>query len=143
MSASVTRQRWAFPAQVGFVTVAALLGRAVDWRAVVPMPDGLLHVLGFFLLTLGMCHALTTWSPDSPRALRSLAAGSFCLSLGAVDEWLQSWEPGRTSDLQDLAFDCGGILIALALASLPYSNRPLPRAHHAETSHPSGFPDSA
>ncbi|MBU6162635.1 MAG: VanZ family protein [Myxococcales bacterium] len=143
MNAAPIWQRWALPTQVALVALAIGIGRAVDWPAAAPIPDGLLHVVGFFLLTLAICHALKSWSPASPRLLRAIAAGSFGVSLGAMDEWLQSWEPGRTSDLRDLAFDCGGILIALALAAVPRRKRPLPRADHAETSHPSGFPDSA
>lgn len=127
--------------QIVLLVAVTLFGRAVELRARVPVPDWLLHLVGFFLLTRLALRLLAAWAPGSPLTWRMITAAPLCVSLGALDEWLQSWDAGRTSDLEDLAFDCGGILIALAVTYLTHRNNAAPRAPDEETSQRTGTPD--
>jgi VanZ family protein len=126
--------------QIVLLVAVTLFGRAAELRARLPVPDWLLHLLGFFLLTRLALRLLEAWAPGSPLHLRMITAAALCVSLGALDEWLQSWDSGRTSDLVDLAFDCGGILIALAVTYLAHRHHSAPRAPDEETSQRTGSP---
>lgn len=84
--------------------------------------DKLLHVIEYSGLGVVVARALTGQFPRASRTLAGSTAWSFALASGAIDEWIQSYAPLRTSDLADLAADALGaaigVLFWLALDAL-------------------------
>jgi len=80
--------------------------------------DKLLHLGAFAVLggaaTIGLRRALTL-RPGAAAALGALCSAAF----GALDEWHQSFVPGRDASLGDLLADAlGAALAAAAIAAL-------------------------
>jgi VanZ family protein len=71
-----------------------------------------LHQAAYFGLTLLLVRALARgrWS-DVTRAT-VLGAWAIAVAYGVTDEWHQSFVPGRSAELRDLAADAMGALLA-------------------------------
>jgi VanZ family protein len=122
--------RWA-----GVAAVVAFLWWSSD-RTPKPQPyDPVMALLGnaaHFVAYFGL--GLAAWLA-APRAMapRRIDAGAwwFAVAHGAFDEWHQSWVPGRTSSLVDLATDAFGGAFAVWLVRR--------RLGGGEASLPAGF----
>lgn len=80
--------------------------------------DKLVHVVLYGVL--GFLVTRAAW--ERPRAWQPVAAAFLgVLVWAALDEWHQSWIPGRSSDLLDLAADALGALAGTAVAALGLS----------------------
>lgn len=80
----------------------------------IPHADKLAHLAAFGLLA-----ALVAWAPRelSPgaRGWLGLLVAAAC---GAIDEWHQSWVPGRSADIADWIADvAGGLVVWLVYRS--------------------------
>lgn len=76
-----------------------------------PGADKLVHVVEYFVLAW-------LWQWAQAPGWRALAlAGLITLAWGALDEWHQTWVPGRDGNLGDFAADAAGGLMALVSAS--------------------------
>jgi len=75
--------------------------------------DKLLHCLAYAVLGLAFLFAL----PPQWRRQRPVQAGCatvlFCLLYGVLDEWHQSFIPGRFSGVDDVAADAAGGVVAV------------------------------
>lgn len=70
--------------------------------------DKVLHMLEYAGLGFIVCRAVVGWFPLAPRPASVVVATLFSIACGAIDEWIQSFAPLRTSDLADLAADALG-----------------------------------
>lgn len=77
--------------------------------------DRIAHFGEYCLLMLLVTFALTAFDPARILRRTLLAAGAFSLAWAILDEFHQSFIPGRFSSLKDIAFDLLGILAAAAL----------------------------
>lgn len=100
------------------VLVAGLLGVGATPAAVglVRPPWDLLAHLGTYAL-LGL---LLGWGFSGRRPL---LASSLAFAVGVIDEAMQIFHPGRHADFADLAADCVGILLAMAVLRLLWGRR--------------------
>jgi VanZ family protein len=100
------------------VLVAGLLGVGATPVAVglVRPPWDLLAHLGTYAL-LGL---LLGWGFSGRRPL---LASCLAFAVGVIDEAMQIFHPGRHADFADLAADCVGILLAMAVLRLLWGHR--------------------
>lgn len=77
--------------------------------------DRIAHFGEYCLLMLLVTFALTAFDPALIVRRTLLAAGAFSLAWAILDEFHQSFVPGRFPSLRDIAFDLLGILAAAAL----------------------------
>ena len=73
--------------------------------------DKIYHIVEFAILVISIAWSLsrirtTKWSPMVLVIAFAIAAG-----YAPVDEWHQSWVPGRDVSLADMAADWGGCLL--------------------------------
>lgn len=77
------------------------------------------HFLSFAVLSVLLCldlllfFSLCPAAPLSPRLLLLLLTLPVCSLLAAVDEWIQSFSPGRATELLDVGVDSLGALCGL------------------------------
>ena len=76
-----------------------------------PTLQNLLHIPLFAVLAWLWQRAL--WQPVPRARLRDLLAIVITVSYGFLDEWHQSFVPGRTASLTDVAFDTLGAFIGV------------------------------
>ncbi|MFQ5515610.1 MAG: VanZ family protein [Myxococcota bacterium] len=50
-----------------------------------------------------------------PQASRVMLCAAFCLGFAVVDEWIQSFVPGRVPALDDVLADASGVAIGIVL----------------------------
>jgi len=72
------------------------------------------HMFLYFVLALLLLAVLSLWTARR----RSLPAAFLCALAAALDEYHQTFVPGRSGELRDVLVDLGGALAALALAKL-------------------------
>jgi VanZ family protein len=77
------------------------------------LPSALLD-FGHIPLFAGLAWA-TLWAVLGPAALRVVWVASLCLAFGVLDEWHQTFVPGRSFSGWDLAADSLGIGIGMAI----------------------------
>lgn len=99
------------PAYVALV-LAVSAWTAPDTAPLGTGSDKWLHALEYGGLTALLARAVALQFPDATRTQIVAAASSFGLSVGALDELLQSFAPLRTSDWADLAADLVGATLA-------------------------------
>ena len=58
---------------------------------------------------------VTLWSFEGAARTRILMAGLICLIFAALDEWHQSFVPGRTSSVSDVGMDLVGITLGMVI----------------------------
>lgn len=92
---------------------------AVDWLLSFFVRKGA-HMFLFFVLTLLVWLALTRFLR---RPHRTTASALISAALAMLDEYHQTWIPGRSGELRDVLVDAAGIVIALALFALPWLAR--------------------
>jgi VanZ family protein len=68
--------------------------------------DKLAHFLAFSALTALL------WAGTAGRM--PLAVIAMVVAVGAIDEWHQSWLPGRSADIYDLLTDMGAAIVVAA-----------------------------
>ena len=76
-----------------------------------PTLQNLLHIPLFAVLAWLWQQAL--WQPVPRARFRDLLAVMITVGYGFLDEWHQSFVPGRTASLTDVAFDSLGALIGV------------------------------
>ncbi|MGZ8376714.1 MAG: VanZ family protein [Gemmatirosa sp.] len=114
MSDPASRRRWVPPA-----VWAAVVVISTSWPnpGVPDVGDGdkVVHLLAYALLAWLIGRAL----PPLARAPRRLAAVLIALVLfAALDEWHQSFIPGRSASVADWCADVAGIVLGLMTAAL-------------------------
>ena len=77
------------------------------------LPSPLLD-FGHIPLFAGLAWA-TLWAVLGPTSLRVVWVASFCLMFGLLDEWHQTFVPGRSFSGWDLAADSLGIGLGIAV----------------------------
>ena len=85
----------------------------------IPLVGNLFHAFEFgvlALLCLPMLPRKDSWVDFSGGFLRVLAG--VCIVFGFLDEWHQSWVPGRSASLLDWGTDVVGIAASLIMAQL-------------------------
>jgi VanZ family protein len=99
---------------LAYLGAVQLLGAQPDFQ--VPMlfanADKAVHVVEYLILGLLLVRAIrATFRAPAPliTALAAVAAG---LCVGAADEFIQSFVPGRMSSVNDLLADATGLLLA-------------------------------
>ena len=73
--------------------------------------QNLLHVPAYAVLAASWCLILPRWREWRVSALIVL----LCVAFGALDEWHQSFIPGRQADLHDLVRDAMGATFGLGI----------------------------
>lgn len=77
------------------------------------------HMLEFFVLGVMIGAAALYLLPRKwKKAYRALTAFLICAAAGAADEWIQTFQPGRSGELIDVARDCAGALVGILCAVL-------------------------
>lgn len=109
--------------------------RVVPWRAGVAvaymvallflssLPGREIARLGLSLFLLNLSHVplfaglawVTLSSFVGPARVRVPLAAGICLLFAVLDEWHQSFVPGRVAALADVLADAGGIVLGIAL----------------------------
>ena len=92
---------------------------------VVPLPgegiDKPLHLIAYLILA-GLV-GLALRARGKGRALAAVLSLAMAAAYGSLDEWHQSWVPGRVASWQDWVADLAGACIgALAVAAAPGFN---------------------
>lgn len=101
----------------GFMALIFLLSAQSDLPAVERVSDKTLHVAAYFVFGLLVLRA--THRGFGPlRAVPALVAMLLALAYGALDEWHQSWVPGRTPSVLDWVADGIGAGLACAAVAL-------------------------
>ncbi|HVR42496.1 MAG TPA: VanZ family protein [Thermoanaerobaculia bacterium] len=80
--------------------------------------DRIAHFGEYALLAFLMVFAMTRFDPARTTARPLVSAALLSAAWGVVDEWHQSWIPGRDSSLKDLGFDALGAVAACAVVGL-------------------------
>jgi VanZ family protein len=80
-----------------------------------PTLQNALHVPAYAILTLAWRWALRAWL-RSPSAC-ALAACAIALVCGVLDEWNQSFVPGRSASLTDIVLNGVGVAVGIGLAA--------------------------
>ena len=70
------------------------------------------HVVGY-----GCMAAAAAWAIGPKAERRLISAAMVALGTAVADEWIQSFSPGRTGQVSDVAIDSVGIALGLALFS--------------------------
>ena len=87
--------------------------RLLHW--VPPSVQNALHVPAYAALTLAWRWALGAWlRTPSAAAFGACVIASAC---GVLDEWNQSFVPGRFASLTDIALDVAGVALGIWLAA--------------------------
>lgn len=81
----------------------------LSWNSIVRK---LAHLLVFGLL------AVLVWRAFYPRRFAMVSAWVFTVVCAALDEWHQSFQPGRTALLSDVVIDACGAGIALFVVQI-------------------------
>lgn len=108
-------------APVALLLVAmAVIGQAGVASGGPPHADKLAHLLEFLLLAVLVTRAVRRDAPAaSPRTVAA-ATVALCVGVGALDEWVQAFQPMRVSDPRDLLADVMGAIAGAALGALIY-----------------------
>jgi len=80
-----------------------------------PSVQNVLHVPAYAALALAWCWALGAWL-RVPVA-RAIGACVVASAYGVLDEWHQSFVPGRYASLTDVTLDVAGALLGIGLAT--------------------------
>ena len=115
------RLAWLLPFAVA-ATLAALSHRST-YPLGIELPHGLdkvAHALAFGALAFALDFALVATRGDLPVYRRHLWVFLAAALYGAVDEWHQSFIPGRDASVGDWLADCAGAALGLAAACLPW-----------------------
>jgi len=103
----------AFFLLAGAIFVEALHGPTIDNR-IIPNLDKMAHVAAFGLLTLLLLRYLRSIGfANGWRIL--LGVGLTITVMGVLDEWVQSFVPGRTASPMDVLADVAGGLVCMFL----------------------------
>jgi hypothetical protein len=94
------------------------LYRLFHW--VPPSVQNALHVPAYAALTLAWRWALGAWLRTSSAA--ALGACAIATACGVLDEWHQSFVPGRYASLTDVVLDVAGVALGIGLAAWISSN---------------------
>jgi VanZ family protein len=94
-----------------------LLSRQENLPRAPLVQDEVVHAGAYCALGL-LCLRATHGGIVRPRLLASLAGLVLTVAYGALDEWHQSWVPGRDPSPFDLLADAAGALAALPLLAL-------------------------
>lgn len=111
LPAAARAARWG-PAIAYMIGNWLVSGTPGDRIGPLPAPDWLLHGLAYFVFGL-LLHFAT-----GHKRLARVMAMAILASYAAVDEWHQSWVPGRTATLPDWLADVAGGGLALSLTGL-------------------------
>lgn len=84
-----------------------------------PTVQNILHVPVYAALAWAWHWALGAWRVAS--STRAIGACAIALAYGVLDEWHQSFVPGRYGSFTDVALDVGGVALGLWLAA--WANR--------------------
>ncbi len=119
----MTRRRpWVWTPAVALAATIAWLSHQPTWpEPLTGWPDELLHALAFGALAVSVFYGLSDGGRRCRRDLLPPAALAAWL-YGAVDEWHQSFVPGRDAAVGDwLADGVGALLGAVALAVVSFA----------------------
>ena len=123
------RQRLAFFAVLTVMTAIFVVSgqpKAYPNDLLWNVPDALqnlLHIPAYALFAATWCLALPRWREWRTGVL----IVALCVAFGALDEWHQSFTPGRHADLHDLLHDAVGAIVGVCLMRCLPST---PRARH-------------
>ena len=89
-----------------------------------PGTDKLVHAILYFVLCWLVWRAFH-YQVSLPMMRNSALLGAFifCVAYGFLDEYHQTFTPGRDSDFYDVIADTGGALLFVAIASLRSRHR--------------------
>jgi VanZ family protein len=94
-----------------------LLSAQSDLPSVEQVSDKTAHVAAYFVFGL-LCLRATHGGIGPLRTGPTLAALALALAYGALDEWHQSWVPGRSPSVLDWVADGVGIGLACGAMAL-------------------------
>jgi VanZ family protein len=80
--------------------------------------DRALHFAVYFGLGILLMFTAAAFATIRRSARAYLPCGAIGVLYGAIDEWHQSFVPGRDPSMIDWAFDAGGVLAAMVLIHL-------------------------
>ncbi len=97
------------------------------------LPGAQVHRLGLSALLLDFAHVplfaglawATLWAVTGPVRVRVAWVAALCLAFAVLDEWHQTFVPGRFFSGWDLAADSLGIGIGIALGLWAWSSQAL------------------
>jgi VanZ family protein len=111
------RAGWPPLAWAALIFWLSSLSRPVPVEVTIPHADKLAHLGAFGVLAALTVRALLALGQGGRRALLvGIAAASL---YGALDEWHQSFVPGRDPDPWDWAADTAGAVLGAAAVGLP------------------------
>jgi VanZ family protein len=86
------------------------------------------HFLGYGILGYLWLRAFTRSLDHTSRLKCALLAIICTFVVASLDEWHQSFSPGRTATFRDVLLDTSGALVLISLAMLTFARRPQQRA---------------
>jgi VanZ family protein len=96
-----------------YLAAISILSHQPALRPPVGAPDWLMHMLEYGGLGALVGRALSS-SPSGLSRSRAMWGAAACAAFGLIDEWHQSFVPGRHAGLEDVAADAFGATVALS-----------------------------
>ncbi len=106
----------AFILLVSAIFIEALHAPTID-DSVIPNLDKIVHALVFGLLAFLLLKSLHKFSFANGRIIL-FGVGLVVILLGVMDEWVQSFVPGRTASLMDVLADGVGVALVLMMRNV-------------------------
>jgi UDP-2,3-diacylglucosamine pyrophosphatase LpxH len=112
---------WLFPLAIASAVAALSHQPAYPWGLTLPLGlDKAAHAVVFTALAFSLDFAVLRTRGDWPLYRRHLTVFAVAACFGMLDEWHQSFIPGRLASLGDGLADAAGAALGLAAASLPW-----------------------
>lgn len=116
-------RRWPWLLPLAIAAVLAALSHRSSYPLGISLPDGLdkvAHLVAFGALAIALDFALVCTREDLPVYRRHLGVFLAVAVFGVLDEWHQSFIPGRDASAGDWLADAAGAALGLAADALPW-----------------------
>lgn len=109
---ALSRLVWLWGPVIAYMAGIFVVSGMPDPPGPTDLPDMPLHQAAYLGLTLLLVRALAGGRWGNVTRATLVAAWAIAVAYGVTDEWHQSFVPGRSAELRDLAADAIGALLA-------------------------------